>query len=246
MERNIGDSGEYFNDSVATRAVNIDPDMAKVRRLDIYHRRYQQLFRWLSAIGTGLLLAGIALCFRHHPVWGGLLIVLALPVLYLALRLPQTLQGDAYKNGLLIPGIITSLSPLTLLCVADVRTNGDDELEETPGIVWGAKQVVIKELTVQPERLGEQIPCVSLFGNTSLDGEVYVAYEPRPLAWGTDSAAIVEQARRAIDDEEWGLLPALAAAYASAEKNDEDIAYFDSQLRPVAPPRVVAKAEASR
>lgn len=237
MKRAVGDAGEYFNDSVATRAVNIDPDMAKVRRLDIYHRRYQQLFRWLSAIGAGLLLAGIALCIWHHPVWGGLVIVLSLPVLFLALRLPQTLQGDAYKNGLLIPGIITNLTPLTMLCVADVRTSGDDEPDETTGIVWGAKQVVIKELTVQPARLGEQIPCVSLFGGTSPDEAVYVAFEPRPLAWGTDNAAIIEQARRAIDDEEWLLLPHLATAYASAEKNDEDIAYFDGQLRPVAPPR---------
>jgi hypothetical protein len=237
MERAIGDAGEYFNDSVATRAVNIDPDMTKVRQLDIYHHRYQQLFRWLGAIGLGLLLAGIALCFWHHPVWGGLVIVLSLPVLYLASRLPQTLQGDAYKNGLLIPGIITNLAPLTILCVADVRTSGDDEPDEATGILWGAKQVVIKELTVQPACLGEQIPCVSLFGGTSPDGMVYVAFEPRPLAWGTDNATIIEQARRAIDDEEWLLLPTLAAAYTSAEKNDEDIAYFDSQLRPVVLPK---------
>lgn len=235
MERTIGDPGEYFNDSVATRAVNIDPDMAKVRRLDIFHQSYQQLFRWLSIIGAVLLLGGIALCFNHHPVWGGLLIVLSLPVLFLALRLPQTLKGDAYKNGLLIPGIITSLSPLTVLCVANVRAGGSDD-DET-GIVWGAKQVIVKQLTVQPERVGEQVPCVSLFGRISADGAVYQGFEPRPLAWGTDDARIVEQARRAISDEEWLLLPHLAAAYASSTKNEEDVAFFDAQLNPVQPPK---------
>lgn len=242
MERTIGDPGEFLNNSVASRAVNIEPDMRKVRRLDIYHRNYSQLLRGWGLAGLGLLAVGVALWYFQHQIWGSIFGVLALPVLFIASRLPQTLKGDAYRNGLLIPGIISNLNPLTITCLADVRTS-DDEDDETSGIMWGVKQVVVPELTVHSEQLGEQVPCVSLFGETDAQGEHYVNFEPRPLAWGTDDTGIIAQARQAIDDEEWLLLPQLAVAYGSSEKNDNGIAFFDAELRPVALPKPAETTE---
>jgi hypothetical protein len=237
MERTVGDPGEFLNNSVASRAVNIEPDMRKVRRLDIYHQKYSKLLRGWGLAGLVLLAIGVTLWYFQHPVWGSLFGVLALPVLFIASRLPQTLKGDAYRNGLLIPGIISNLNPLTITCLADVRTSGDDENDEAEGIVWGVKQVVVPQLTVHPEQLGEQVPCVSLFGETDADGEIYLNFEPRPLVWGTDDNSIIAQARQAIDDEEWELLPPLSVAYASSEKNENGIAYFDAELRPVVLPK---------
>jgi hypothetical protein len=242
MDRRIGDPGEFLNNSIATRAVNIEPDMRKVRRLDTYHQHYRNLLLGWSLSGLALLTGGIGLWRAEHPVWGGILAVLALPVLYIASKFPQTLKGDAYRNGLLIPGIITSLNPLTLTCLADVRTSGDDEDSPAGQIMWGVKQVVIKELTVQPGKLGTQVPCVSLFGGEGENGEYYTAYEARPLAWGTDAAHIIRQAQEAIDEEEWQLLPFLAVAYADSEKNDNGIAYFDADLKPVKPTPPVTEA----
>ncbi|MBC8084566.1 MAG: DUF3239 domain-containing protein, partial [Hymenobacter sp.] len=243
MERNIGDPGEFLNASMATRAVNIKPDMRKVARLDVYHKNYRSLLLGWGPAGLALLAGGLVLWRLQHPVWGGILMALALPVLYIASRLPQTLKGDAYRNGLLIPGIITSLNPLTIICLADVRTSNEDDeaepededaTEATRGkVVWGVKQVIIHQLTVQPESLGAQVPCVSLFGSTNAEGSYYTAFEPRPLAWGTDDARVIGQACQAIDDAEWLLLPPLAVAYAASEKNDSDIAYFDAALNPV-------------
>ncbi|WP_035562316.1 DUF3239 domain-containing protein [Hymenobacter sp. IS2118] len=255
MERNIGDPGEILNNSVATRAVNIEPDMRKVRRLDIYHRSYRKLLQGWGLTGVALLAAGVGLWYFQHQIWGGIVIALSLPVLFIAARLPQTLKGDAYRSGLLIPGIITSLSPLTLLCLTDARTSSfdddeeeEDETAETTAagpVFWGVKQVVIEHLTMQPERLGEQVPCVSLFGETNEGGDFYLNFEPRPLAWGTDDARLIEQARQAIDNEEWLLLPVVAAAYAASEKNENEIAYFDAALRPVRLPKPATEAEAA-
>jgi hypothetical protein len=236
MERTIGDPGEFLNDSIASRAVNIEPDMRKVRRLDIYHHNYRKLLRGWGLAGLGLLAVGVGLWYLGHPIWGSLFGVLALPVLFIASRLPQTLKGDAYRNGLLIPGIISNLNPLTITCLADVRT-GDDEEDETEGIVWGVKQVVVPQLTVHPKRLGEQVPCVSLFGETDAQGNQYTNFEPRPLAWGTDNISIINQARQAIDDEEWILLPRLATAYNSSDKNHDGVAFFDAQLQPISLPK---------
>ena len=238
MERTIGDPGEFLNNSVASRAVNIELDMRKVRRLDIYHLNYSKLLRGWGLAGLGLLAVGVGLWYFQHQIWGSVFGVLALPVLFIASRLPQTLKGDAYRNGLLIPGIISNLNPLTITCLTDIRT-GDD----TDEVLWGVKEVVVPKLTVHPERLGEQVPCVSLFGETDAEGEHYTNFEPRPLAWGTDDNGIIAQARQAIDEEEWLLLPQLAVAYGSSEKNDNGIAYFDADLRPVAQPKPAETTE---
>ena len=90
-----------------------------------------------------------------------------------------------------------------------------------------------------------QVPCVSLFGATDEEHPFYTNFEPRPLVWGTSEAGVVEQARRAIDDEEWLLLLPLARAYAAAEKNDEGIAYFDAELNPVSLPKAEVTEPAS-
>jgi len=236
MERTVGDPGEFLNNSMASRAVNIEPDMRKVRQLDIYHQNYSKLLRGWGLAGLCLLAVGVGSWYFGHPIWGSLFGVLSLPVLFIASRLPQTLKGDAYRNGLLIPGIISSLNPLTITCLADVRTGDDDDAE--PGsIVWGVKQVVAPQLTVHPERLGEQVPCVSLFGETDAAGEIYLNFEPRPLAWGTGDTGVIAQAHQAIEDEEWLLLAPLAAAFETNEKNENGIAYFDAQLRPVSLPK---------
>ncbi|WP_180754335.1 DUF3239 domain-containing protein [Hymenobacter sp. DG01] len=220
---------------MASRAVNMEPDMRRVRRYDIYHHRYRNLLKNWGTAGLVLLAGGIALCWFGHPWWGSLPILLSLPVLFIAARLPQTLRGDAYRNGLLIPGIITNLAPLTMLCMTDIRTSSGDEDDEDEGgtVFWGAKEVVIEQLPLHPAQVGEQVPCVSLFGGSDEKGEYYLNFEPRPLAWGTDSVSSIEQARAAIDDEEWLLLPLLAQAYARAEKNEDGIAYFDVDLNPL-------------
>jgi hypothetical protein len=238
MERTIGDPGEFLNNSLASRAVNIEPDMRKVRQFDIYHQNYRKLLRGWGLAGLGLVAVGVALWYFQHQIWGSLFLVLSLPVLFIASRLPQTLKGDAYRNGLLIPGIISNLNPLTITCLTDVRT-GDD----TDEVLWGVKEVVVPKLTVHPERLGEQVPCVSLFGETNPQGDHYVNFEPRPLAWGTDDNGIIAQARQAIDEEEWLLLPPLAVAYGSSEKNDSGIAFFDAELRPVPLPKPAETTE---
>ena len=229
MERTIGDPGEFLNNSMASRAVNIEPNMRKVRQLDIYHQNYSKLLRGWGLAGLGLLAVGVALWYFHHQIWGSLFGVLALPVLFIASRLPQTLKGDAYRNGLLIPGIISNLNPLTITCLTDIRA-GDDSDE----VLWGVKEVVVPKLTVHPERLGEQVPCVSLFGETNPQGDHYTNLEPRPLAWGTDDDRIIAQARQAIDEEEWFLLPQLAVAYGSSDKSHNGIAFFDADLQPIA------------
>jgi len=231
MERTIGEQGEILNHSVASRAVNIAPDMRRVRCYDIYHKRYQSLLKGWGLSGLALLVAGLAVCWMEHPVWGGILIALSVPVLFIAARIPQTLKGDAYRTGLLIPGIVTSLSPLTVTCVTDIRT-GEYPVEAGEPM-WGVREVLVEALPLHASQLGEQVPCVSLFGETDEEGSYYTNFEPRPLSWGTEDAGIIEQARQAIDNDEWLILPTLARAFAAHSKNDNDIAFFDLELQPV-------------
>lgn len=229
MHDRIGQPGDITHSSVATRAVNIRPDMRKVRRLDVYYRRYRTAMQ--VALGLGVTLAAVAVVLwrANHGIWSAVVALPALVVLFFAFNYRQALSGDAYSSGLLVPGLLTSVEPLELVVAAEVETGGEDNPQ---GIVWGVRRVTLPQLTVHPEQVGEQVPCVVLFGSS--EAGVYTNFEPRPLAWGTDDMAVLQAAHAAIVATEWQVLAQLAALYATSPKNDNDIAYFDAQLQPVA------------
>lgn len=236
MERQIGDPGEYLNESMASRAVNISPNMKKVARLDIHHREYRK-YLWLSmATVAGLLAVAGALFYFHYMKTAFGFGCMAYAVFLFGWRFRKMLTGDAYRNGLLVPGIITSVAPLRVSVVAEVQSGDGPNPRD---IVWGVKQLEVPALTLHPEQLGELVPCVALFGPSN-DG-VYTNYEPRPLAWGTDEPAVIEAARAAIDPEEWQTAALLAERTPPAE-GSYSIAFFDEDLQlvstktPAAPP----------
>jgi Protein of unknown function (DUF3239) len=230
MDRKIGDPGEFLNASMASRAVNIKPDMRKVRRLDIYHRSYRKYLFIGLGIAAGLLVIAGVLLVSDHLKSGMLFLILAVALGLFSLRFRQMLTGDAYTNGLLVAGVVTSVSPLRLAVAAEVE-NGSGENPQN--IVWGVKQIAISDLTLHPAQLGEQVPCVALFGGDN--NGVHADFEPRPLAWGTDNPAVVQAAHAAIEPEEWAIAAHLAAQAAHLTSNS-DIAYFDEDLQLIAPP----------
>lgn len=228
MDRQIGDPGEFLNASMASRAVNIKPDMRKVRRLDIYHRTYRKYMFIGLGIAAGLLAVAGLLLVSDHLKSGMLFLILAVALGLFSLRFRQMLTGAAYTNGLLVAGVVTSVSPLRLAVAAEVE-NGSGE--NPRNIVWGVKHIEIPALTLHKAQLGEQVPCVALFGGDN-DG-VHADFEPRPLAWGTDDPVVLQAAHAAIEPEEWTIAEQLAAQASHLTDNDS-IAYFDDELQLVA------------
>lgn len=228
MDRQIGDPGEYLNESMASRAVNIRPNMKKVARLDTHHRTYRKYLLTSMAVVAGLLAVAVAIFLLDYPKIAFGIGIMAYAVFLFGWRFRKMLTGDAYTNGLLVPGIITSVNPLQVSVVAEVQ-NGDGP--NPHGIVWGAKQVQVPALTLHPEQLGEQVPCVALFGPA--ENGIYTDYEPRPLAWGTDELAVIRTAQTTIDPEEWEVAALLAQRTPPAE-GSYSVAYFneDFQLVP--------------
>ncbi|WP_019949462.1 DUF3239 domain-containing protein [Hymenobacter aerophilus] len=224
MEREIGEPGEFLGGSMASRAVNIQPDMQKVRRLDTYHRTYRRyLWRSMSAL-AGLLVVVVGVYLLGYPKTAFAFACLTYAVFLFGWRFRRMLTGDAYRNGLLVPGIITAVAPLRVTVVAEVE---DGESQNSRGIVWGVKHLTVPALTMHPEQLGERVPCVALFG-PGADG-IYTDYEPRPLAWGTADPAVIEAARAAIPPEEWELTEELATRTPPAE-GDYSISFFNDDL----------------
>ncbi|SES90411.1 DUF3239 domain-containing protein [Hymenobacter actinosclerus] len=239
MERQIGAPGEFLDGSMASRAVNIRPDMRKVRQLDTFHRDYRRyLWRSMAAV-AGLLAVVVVLALFGHFKTAFAVGCITYAVFLFGWRFRKMLTGDAYRNGLLVPGIITALNPLRVTVVAEVE-NGDGQ--NPRGIVWGVKHLTIPALTMHPEQLGEPVPCVALFGAS--DDGIYTDYEPRPLAWGTADAAVIEAARAAIAPDEWELT-ALLAERTPPTEGEYSITFFNDELEivPGVAPVVELKTE---
>ncbi|RFP63920.1 DUF3239 domain-containing protein [Hymenobacter lapidiphilus] len=225
MERQIGEPGEFLGGSMASRAANIRPDMKKVRQLDVPHRTYRK-YLWVSMGAAATLLALAVLLYSldyTNVAMGG--VVVGLTMISVGWSFRKMLTGDAYRNGLLVPGIITGLNALQLSVVAEVQ-NGDGP--NPRGIVWGVNQITVPALSMHPEQLGEQVPCVVLFGADS-DG-IYIDYEPRPLSWGTNEPAVINSAHSSIDAEEWELA-ALMAERATTIPGDRTLTFFNEELQ---------------
>lgn len=73
----IGEQGERFNFSSASRAAHFRPDIDRIRRYDPYRQKYVRLTRIVQ--GIGLLTAGLSLRLwtTDHGIWAGVIGVAA-------------------------------------------------------------------------------------------------------------------------------------------------------------------------
>ncbi|MBC8152585.1 MAG: hypothetical protein H7Z72_06710 [Bacteroidetes bacterium] len=77
----IGEQGKSFNFSMATRAANFDPDINRVKRYDIYQRKYVRMTRIVQGIGLLLVTWAVRLGTTGDGLWAGIVGALALLIL---------------------------------------------------------------------------------------------------------------------------------------------------------------------
>ncbi len=75
-------------------------------------------------------------------------------LLFLWLLYRGLIKGGAYENGLLIPGMISSVQPLELIALADMRS--DETTYVTPQ--WGCKKIEPEALPLHTLQVGEKVP----------------------------------------------------------------------------------------
>lgn len=153
-EKEIGEHGRILNFSMASRAMNIDPDKAQIEKYDEYSAKgnpIQYLFIPLSILALGL---SVYLFIHGHWVLGLLAIVLTLFLALLAYSFGNaTLKKEiAYKDGLLILAIISNTSPLEIIALAPMGTREDQD------IIYGCIKRRSTTYPVMPYKLMKKYP----------------------------------------------------------------------------------------
>ena len=198
----IGEEGESFNFSSATRAANIDVDSKRINRYDTFQKKYVYIRRGFYIAALLAVAGGVRLWTTEHGIWAVIVVMLALILALGGFMFGQGAGATVYTSGLLIPARISSLEPLQIESIANMSSSEEAEP------VYGIRRVTLTELPLHTLRIGERIPCAGAFGGSFQEGHGH--YEPRPLAWATGDPATIAACLATISEDEWERLTQLA------------------------------------
>jgi len=231
-EKKIGEKGKNLNFSVASRAMNMEPDKEQVEKYDEYPNggnTIQYVFIFLTVALLGL---SVKLFISGHWIWGIICALVTVFLAFLSLALGGAKKSVAYENGLLIPAIVTNTNPIEIMAIADM--SADENVEP----VYGVKKMTVNNLPNHVVEKGEKVPCVALFG-MAIKGYRRM-FEPRPVSWGFENKELITETIQAISQDpvegnfenEWEMLYEIEAKYAD-KISDDDLTFFDKDLNPV-------------
>lgn len=202
--------GEIVNDSFSTNAPHVQASAWRILRYDREFRAMAGSALVLVLIEGALLAGAVVLFLTGHWILGSLAALLALPLLKTAIivsiYMPKGLMmvKSMYRNALLTPGIVVSANPLRLACLAAMG-NG------MGGDFWGLKVIETGDIPLHDGRVGEVVPCVSVFESGD-EVERWADFTPRPISWGTADPAEVRRCLAKLDQDELKRAKELVAA----------------------------------
>jgi hypothetical protein len=136
---------------------------------------------WVAFV-LGILLAGLGALIG--------LIGLIFGVLVFALFLKN---GDVFENALLSPGIVHSRDPLVVMVLASMGNGSDADY-------YGISRTDLARLPCHSHEPGTRVPCVCGFASGD-EPDRWAAFETDFIAYGTGSAARVEECLARLGDE---------------------------------------------
>jgi len=217
----IGQEGKSINASHATRALNLEPNRALLKKYDMYAAKSDSASKkWLVAAVVSL--AGtIGLFATGHWIWGIALLLLTAVFGFLFLMFRGLAIGGPYASGLLVPAVVVSAGPIKIAALAPMnRTETENDTSD-----YGLKLLTIPHLPMHTLTIGNRVPCVAMFSAGSRNG-LYTNFEPRPVSWGFDDENVIKKAIDVIDEDEWTFLDTVK--HVVTEMSDDQVAYFDA------------------
>lgn len=222
QDKKIGQEGKMINLTNASRSMNIEPDSDHINRYDEYPTKLTPFFYVAIALASASAVATFFLFSSRHWIWGSIFLIatLILGMFVRSFGRASLMKRIAYESGLLIPAILIDTQPLTLLALADIRS------DENQDLVWGCQKLTIKELPLHQLKVGKKVACVSLFGMAVKGYRRH--FEPRPVSWGFVDELYLKKALESIDELEWGVLEKLQPRMKDA--NEKEVVFFDKEL----------------
>lgn len=184
--------GDIVGGTFSSRApkVNLNPVRFLFRDSTVYF--IFKLFLFFALVG-GLLFA------FWSKIVGASLLVIAL-LIAVAIWRYISLRKVEFRNAVLCPGIVVAQKPPTVLILANMACGGSNEP------IWGVKMEECRSLRPLPNKVGQQIPCVTAFQGSGFGGS-WDKMVSTPLTSGTgDKKKLAEALSRLDDEEEWQVL----------------------------------------
>lgn len=232
-ENNIGQPGQNLNFSVASRAINIEPDGEQIERYDEFPAQanaMQYVFMVLAFV-----VLGAAVYFLKSGSWiigvAGIVVAFIFAMLSYSSGKATLRKEIAYSTGLIVPAIITNTSPIELIALADMSTAEEQEP------IYGCLKMQVGSLPNHKIEVGEKVPCVSLFGVASQGYRRH--FQPRPVCWGFKDPKVITAVIQSISDsqdnanvtDEWQTLGLLQEQMKAA--TPDEVVFFDKELQKV-------------
>lgn len=212
--------GEMYNNSFSTNAPHVEASAGRVFRFDPEMRAVRRIMLSTLSIYSVALIGTILLFATGHYIWGTLL---AIPVLLAAkfawkfvcvlLMLPREIR-QWYRNALLTPAVVVSLTPLRCLCTASLGNGGEEE--------YIGVRVLAMELPETEAKVGKVLPCVSVFTPGDFDDR-WASFDPRPIEWGTDDPREIARCMQKLDADDKKHLQEAYRRYNAGEFRDEKV-----------------------
>ena len=152
-----------------------------------------------------------------------LLLVLIIVVWLTVLAYPKL--ADAYKNGLLVPGVVVSAEPLKAVVLASLGNGSGPSYH-------GLQSTELVSLPCHSHTPGTRVPFAATF-EPGLGMDRWMTFDANPVAWGTGNSVRLDQCARLIGDDDFRRLEALVASGTVPRTGDEMI-LLDEHDTPIA------------
>ncbi|WCM41912.1 DUF3239 domain-containing protein [Flavobacterium sp. CBA20B-1] len=225
QDKKIGQKEKMINLTSVSRSMNIEPDSDHINRYDEYPAKLTPFFYVAIVLASASAVATFMLFSFRHWILGSIFLIttFVLGMLVQSLRREKLRKRIIYQNCLLIPAILIKIRPLTILALADMRSNDSKKM------VWGCQKLTIKKLPFHQLQVDERVPCVSLFGMVVKGYRRH--FEPRPISWGFVDELQRKKVLESIDELEWRVLEKLQPKMNGA--NEKEVVFFDCKLNKI-------------
>ncbi len=172
--------------------------------------RHDKNFRilWTIIVIVGVTIASVCLLLALGYASNSILFWLAIAILIILLlvgiaslamvKISYRILKDKYESADLTPAIIINISPIRLMCFADVSIDIDDSIPVV-------KISEIGSLPFHKIQVGEVVPCASDYLQGTEDDR-WSDFRPTPIAWATGDDLIIRASINRLKKEEVELL----------------------------------------
>lgn len=222
---------KYEMNFEASLKSGVIPNFRRIKKYDENRRAERESIRSIRKV-LYILLPIVGVVFAINQTAGlaaaGIALLIALFVLRKT-HIGKKTVIETYTEGNMVPGMITSTDPLTVMAVSSLNTD-EDHTERL-----ACYKLVVEELPDTKIQLYEKVPCACVY---RYEGGVYHSgMQAFPLCWATDDKAAMNRVLAEFDrwnlehTDEYEVIKRIAGEY--PELKSRQMILMDENYRPI-------------